>query len=126
MAYLNGTRVFEKHVTLNRAWKVTDHSFALEPDGFRKFVRDIRRVRHMLPAKPAEDIGNEKVFKKLGKSLVAYTDIGKGDTLTLDSLSGCIIKTQYIPVRESNRVIGQIARRDFKKGEPILYEDIAN
>lgn len=126
VAYLKGARVFEKHVTLNRAWRGTDHSFALEPDGFRKFVRDIRRVRHMLPAKPAEDIGNEKVFKKLGKSLVAFTDIHKGEILTLENLSGRIFKTQYIPVRESNRVIGCVAGKDIKKGEPILYEDIAN
>lgn len=48
VAYLKGARVFEKHVTLNRAWKGTDHSFALEPEGFRKFVRDIKRVRHMM------------------------------------------------------------------------------
>ena len=38
VAYMIGARVFEKHVTLNRAWKGTDHSFALEREGFRKFV----------------------------------------------------------------------------------------
>ncbi len=75
IAYLNGARVFEKHVTLNRAWKGTDHSFALEPEGFRKFVRDIKRVRHMMTPKPAEELGNEFVFQKLGKSLIAACDI---------------------------------------------------
>jgi len=75
VAYMKGARVFEKHVTLNRASKGTDHSFALEPDGFRKFVRDIKRVRHMLPPKPSDELGGERVFKKLGKSLVAYVDI---------------------------------------------------
>lgn len=44
----------------------------------------------------------------------------------LENLSGRIFKTQYIPVRESNRVIGCVAGKDIKKGEPILYEDIAN
>ena len=62
-------RVFEKHVTLNRSWKGTDHSFALEPDGFRKFVRDIDRTPKMLPLKAKKLIGKEPVFKKLGKSL---------------------------------------------------------
>lgn len=124
VAYLKGARVFEKHVTLNRSWRGTDHSFALEPEGFRKFVRDIRRVRHMLPAKSTDDIGNESVFKKLGKSLVAYVDINVGEELTLDNISGRIFKKQYIPVRESNQVIGKFARRSFKKGEPIQYADI--
>jgi len=49
---MKGARVFEKHVTLNRASKGTDHSFALEPEGFRKFVRDIKRVGQMLAPKP--------------------------------------------------------------------------
>lgn len=124
IAYMKGARVFEKHVTLNRAWKGTDHSFALEPDGFRRFVRDIKRVRHMLPPKPADDLGNEKVFNKLGKSLAAYIDIKAGDRITLDNLSGRIFNTQYIPVRESNQVIGSFAKNDIAKGDPIHYTDI--
>lgn len=124
VAYLKGARVFEKHVTLNRAWKGTDHSFALEPEGFRKFVRDIKRVRHMMPPKPANDLGNERVFKKLGKSLVAYEDIRAGEKLTLANLSGRIFVTQHIPVREANQVIGSTVKRDIAKGEPIHYSDI--
>ncbi len=124
VAYLKGARVFEKHVTLNRAWKGTDHSFALEPDGFRKFVRDIKRVRHMMPPKPADDLGNERVFKKLGKSLIAYVDIKAGDKITLGNLSGRIFNAQYIPVRESNQVIGRVAKKNIAQGEAIHYVDL--
>lgn len=124
VAYLKGARVFEKHVTLNRAWKGTDHSFALEHEGFRKFVRDIKRVHQMMPPKPAGDLGNEPVFKKLGKSLIAYVDIHAGETITLESLSGRIFSTQYLPVRESNLVIGRIAKKDICKGEPIRLTDL--
>lgn len=124
VAYLKGARVFEKHVTLNRAWKGTDHSFALEPEGFRKFVRDIKRVRHMMMPKPAEDLGNERVFKKLGKSLVAYADVKAGERFTLENLSGRIFNMQYIPVRESNQVVGRVAKRNVSKGEPIHYSDL--
>ena len=125
VAYIKGARVFEKHVTLNRAWKGTDHSFALEPDGFRKFVRDIKRVRHMLPPKPADDLGNERVFKKLGKSLIAYKAIKAGDVITLEHLSGRIYSTQFVPVRESNNVIGKIATRNILKDELINFNDIS-
>lgn len=124
VAYLKGARVFEKHVTLNRAWKGTDHSFALEPEGFRKFVRDIKRVRHMMMPKPADDLGSERVFKKLGKSLVAYADIKAGERFSLENLSGCIFNMQYIPVRESNQVVGRVAKRNVSKGEPIHYSDL--
>jgi N-acetylneuraminate synthase/sialic acid synthase len=124
VAYLKGARVFEKHVTFNRASKGTDHSFALEPEGFRKFARDIKRVRHMLPPKTSENLGNESVFKKLGKSLVAYVDIKAGEVITLNHLSSRIFSVPYIPVRESNRVIGRVARRNIAKGEPIHRADI--
>jgi sialic acid synthase len=124
IAYMKGARVFEKHVTLNRSWKGTDHSFALEPEGFRRFARDTRRVQHMMKAKPNEDLGNEFVFQKLGKSIVAYNDIEKGEELTVDNLSGKIFSTQYIPVRESNQVIGKSASKVITKGEPILYQDL--
>ncbi|WP_076792510.1 N-acetylneuraminate synthase family protein [Chlorobium sp. KB01] len=124
IAYLQGARVFEKHVTLNRAWKGTDHSFALEPEGFRKFVRDIKRVRHMLPPKSTDELGTERVFFKLGKSLIASCDIEAGEELTLKNLSGRIFNTQYIPVRESNRVIGKRANCHIAKGEPIQYSNV--
>lgn len=124
IAYMMGARVFEKHVTLNRAWKGTDHSFALEQDGFRKFVRDIKRVRHMLPSKPKDEIGKENVFKKLGKSIVPLVDLNSGDILTLDNLSGKIFTKQFIPVRESNDIIGKKMKKSISKGDPILPEDL--
>jgi len=126
VAYLQGARVFEKHVTLNRAWKGTDHSFALEAEGFRRFARDIRRVRHMLPPKPDAEVGSEAVFKKLGKSLIAAVDIKAGEKIGLDALSGRIFRTQHIPVREANRVIGRIAQRNIAKGEAIQYADLTD
>ena len=121
---MQGARVFEEHVTMNRAWNGTDHSFALEPEGFRKFARDISRVRHMLPPKPKEELGKEKVFKKLGKSLVAGRDIAAGEVLGLDNLSGKIFQTQYVAVRDSNQFIGRTAKVDIAKGTPISLENV--
>jgi sialic acid synthase len=124
VAYLKGARVFEKHVTLNRSWKGTDHSFALEREGFRKFVRDIHRVRHMLPPKSSEDLGQEFVFQKLGKSVVAFEDLNAGASLSLDNLSGRIFKPGIIPVRETNKLIGKKLNKKILKGSPIAYEDL--
>ena len=123
IAYMKGARVFEKHVTLNRAWKGTDHVFALEPEGFRKFVRDIRRVPKMMPPKPAQELGQESVFKKLGKSIVALNDIHQGSKISLDDLSGKIFQEQYIPVRRSQEIIGKRAVRTIFAGE-VLSEDM--
>lgn len=124
LAYMKGARVFEKHVTLNRAWKGTDHSFALEPEGFRKFARDIRRTPHMMQPKSGMDLGNEPVFKKLGKSVVARYDIEAGEILSLENLSSKIFKTQHIPVRNSDQLIGKQTIRKIFAGEPIEFNSL--
>lgn len=124
VAYLAGARVFEKHVTFNRAWKGTDHPFALEPKGFETFVRDIRRVPEMFLTKPKEEIGVEPVFQKLGKSVVAATDIASGSILSFENLTGRILTNIEIPVRESYQIIGSKIKRDYKKFEPISWVDI--
>jgi N-acetylneuraminate synthase/sialic acid synthase len=121
VAYLKGARVFEKHVTLNRGWRGTDHGFALEPEGFRKFVRDIQRVRHMLPPK-TYGLGGEPVFRKLGKSLVAAENLEAGQTLELNHLSGRIFRETHIPVRESHRVLGARLTQAVKAGDALSWE----
>ena len=124
IAYMKGARVFEKHVTLNRAWKGTDHSFALEPNGFNHFTRDLNRTPKMMHVKPKEELGSEFVFQKLGKSIVAYKDISEGAELSLDNLSGLIFSDHYIPVRESHKLIGKKINKSISKGEPISYDDL--
>jgi N-acetylneuraminate synthase/sialic acid synthase len=80
----------------------------------------------MMMPKSADDLGNELVFKKLGKSLIANVDIKAGDMVTLDNLSGRIFNAQYIPVRESNQVIGRVAKKNIAQGEAIQYVDLEN
>ena len=106
LAYINGARVFEKHVTFNRSNKGTDHPFSLEPDGFRKFVRDIHRTPIMMSSQIYKDIGKEPVFKKLCKSLIANKFIKAGHIINIDDLDGMIIRP-IIPVRQSPNIIGR-------------------
>lgn len=126
VAYLKGARVFEKHVTFNRSWKGTDHSFALEPEGFRKFTRDIKRVDSMMMPKNSEELGKESVFKKLGKSIIASQDIAKGQIFSVDNLSGKIFNEVHTPVRESNKILGNKSDKDYKAGEPIQITNITS
>ena len=55
-AYVLGARIVEKHFTLNRALKGTDHRFSLEPQGLRKMVRDLRRTRVALGDGDEDDV----------------------------------------------------------------------
>ncbi|MCC7412864.1 MAG: N-acetylneuraminate synthase family protein [Gammaproteobacteria bacterium] len=46
-----GATWVERHFTLDRTWKGTDHAASLEPDGLRKLVRDVRAVASSLTYK---------------------------------------------------------------------------
>ena len=124
IGYTKGARVFEKHVTFNRSWRGTDHNFALELDGFRKFVRDIKRVRHMYSVKDDGSLGKEPVFAKLGKSVIASKDINKNELLNIDNLSSKIFKKIVLPVREVENILGKKAKNPIKSGHPISYDDL--
>lgn len=47
-AYTLGAQWIERHFTLDRTWKGTDHAASLEPDGLRRLVRDLRAVNQAL------------------------------------------------------------------------------
>lgn len=50
-AYTLGASWIERHFTLDRTWKGTDHAASLEPDGLRRLVRDLRAVERALTRK---------------------------------------------------------------------------
>ena len=123
IGYTKGARIFEKHVTLNRAWKGTDHSFALEPVGFKNFVRDIKRVPLMECNPDKKSIGKEFVFKKLGKSIIASSDIEQGEVFSERNITGRILSNQGIPIRQISNILGKTARRRISKSEPLKEDD---
>lgn len=86
--YMLGARMIEKHFTLNRALKGTDHSFSLEPQGLSKMVRDLGRLTIALGdgdkvVYPSE----EAPVAKMGKSLVAARDLPKGHVLAAEDIA---------------------------------------
>lgn len=64
-----GTTWFERHFTLDRTWKGTDHAASLEPDGMRKLTRDLKNVKKALHYKEKEILDIEDVQRKKLKRL---------------------------------------------------------
>lgn len=50
-AYTLGANYIERHFTLNRTWKGTDHAASLEPDGLRRLVRNLNAAKEALTYK---------------------------------------------------------------------------
>lgn len=68
-----GAEWIERHYTLDRTWKGTDHAASLEPDGVRKLARDCRAVAKALTYKSEDILDIEKVQRdKLKKSQVRW------------------------------------------------------
>jgi N-acetylneuraminate synthase len=60
-AYVLGATTFERHFTLNRTWKGTDHAASLEPDGMRKLKRNLMVTQEALAYKTKEILDIEQV-----------------------------------------------------------------
>jgi sialic acid synthase len=115
-AYMLGARIVEKHFTLNRAMKGTDHAFSLEPVGLRKLVRDLDRTYK------AMGDGVKKVYEserapilKMGKSLVVARNLPLGHVLRAEDI---VMKSPAggIPPYELENIIGRMTLKP-------LYED---
>ncbi len=63
-AYTLGAKIIERHFTLDRTWKGTDHAASLEPDGLRKLARDLHAVDSALTCKRQEVLSIEKVQRE--------------------------------------------------------------
>jgi len=59
-----GAEVFERHYTLDRTWKGTDHAASLEPDGMRRLKRNLAQTYQALTYKSEEILPIEKVQRE--------------------------------------------------------------
>jgi sialic acid synthase len=60
-AYTLGAEWIERHFTLDRTWKGTDHAASLEPDGLRRLIRNLKATHESLRLKSPEVLPIEKV-----------------------------------------------------------------
>jgi len=59
-AFTLGASFIERHFTLDRTWKGTDHAASLEPDGLRRLSRNLAQVTEALTYKDEEILMIEK------------------------------------------------------------------
>jgi N-acetylneuraminate synthase len=64
VAYSLGAQYIERHFTLDRTWKGTDHAASLEPDGLRRLARDLKAAAQALTYKETEVLPVEAEQRK--------------------------------------------------------------
>ena len=81
-AYALGARIFEKHVTLDRTWKGTDHAFSLEPREQEEYVESLKRVYLAMGSQDKAPLAiEEKPIYKMGKAVYAKRAIAAGEKI---------------------------------------------
>ena len=117
-----GAKVIEKHLTLSKKLRGPDHRASLDPKEFKFMVESIRIVEKTLGDKIKKITKSEKEnIKIVRKSIVARKNIKKGDKFSKDNVTtkrpqGGIYSLYW------KKVIGKIAKKDFKYNEFITLK----
>lgn len=123
IAYMLGARIFECHITLNRANKGTDNSFSLEPQGLAKLITDLKRIPVMLGSGDKKILDSEKggFIYKMGKAVHITKPIKKGDMLTEKNI-GLKAPAHGPPPYEIDQYLHKIALFDLSTSDVLKPE----
>jgi sialic acid synthase len=125
VAYTLGGRIVEKHFTLNRTWKGTDHAFSLAPDGLRRMVRDLQRAHRAMGDGVKRVFPEEEApLKKMAKKLVASRNLPAGHTLSAADLA---IKSpgDGVPPLHFDAVIGRKLVAPLAEDEALTWAGLS-
>jgi sialic acid synthase len=121
-AYMLGARIIEKHFTLNRAMKGTDHAFSLEPVGLKKLVRDLERTHQAMGNGVKKIYESERApILKMGKSLVIARDLPSGHIIGPQDI---VMKSPAggIPPYELDNVLGRVTLKPLYTDDFLSFE----
>ena len=123
IAYMLGARIFEKHFTLDHAWKGTDNSFSLMPEGMRKMVRNLRRTPILLGSPNKSPlISEEKPIYKMRKSIVYKTNLPLGHLIIEDDLELRCPGDGLFPY-EISSLIGKTLSKNVSRQQLVSFAD---
>ena len=123
-AYALGARIFEKHVTLDRTWKGTDHAMSLEPHEQEQYVSDLRRAALAMGSPIKRPLAcEEKPMYKMGKGVYANDFLEAGEELS-SLVTSIKSPAQGMAPWKLDRFSGKSLRRDVSSEEPLSSGDV--
>lgn len=117
-----GASIIEKHITLNRNMKGSDHAGATEPEGLWRVVRDIRNIEKAIGSDGKELCQDVlPVRDKLARSLALQTILKKGEVLEEQHL--CMRSPgRGLSWEDRRKILGKRARTDIPANSLIALE----
>jgi len=122
-----GACIIEKHITLDRTERGTDHQAALEPDELIIFVNTIRESYIALGTDENKPLSSSdiqyRIFQK--KKIVASEFIPKGQKITRDKIVFLRTETDqgFFP-NDLERILGKTVSENIKENQEIKPSDI--
>jgi len=114
-----GATIIEKHFTLDRNMEGPDHRASLEPEELAAMVSGIRNIEKAIGLGDKTASPSERKNKAVArKSIVAKTDIKKGERFTEENITVKRPGSGINPMRWFE-ILGKEAVRDFKEDELI-------
>jgi N-acetylneuraminate synthase len=115
-----GATVIEKHFTLDKTLPGPDHKASLEPNELKAMVSAIRNIEKAIGGSGLKEVSKSEEKNKpiARKSIVASTDIKKGDIFTPENLTVKRPGTGISPM-QWDEVIGKTAKKDFEEDDLI-------
>jgi len=115
-----GAKIIEKHVTIDRRMKGSDHKGSLGPDGVNRMIRDLRLLEMSLGRKDifiAEDVAPFRY--KLERSIATKRDLQPGEIITEEDLH-MLSPGDGFKWSDRNKIIGKKVKEFIPKNE-IIY-----
>lgn len=117
-----GAKIIEKHFTLDRHMKGPDHRASLEPDELERMIDSIRNVERAFGDGIKRcNVSEENTKKVARKSIVARTNLKKGQKISFDNIDFKRPEIGLKPVY-TNVIIGKKLTRDLDKDELITFD----
>jgi len=119
-----GSRIFEKHITLNKKSEGPDHFYALEPKELKNYINDIMHSYKSLGSKTKLFLKEERKISRR-KGIYSKKDLKKGTKITKNN-----IKFMSPPLGLTEQSFSKIQnmkiKKFIKKNQPLSLKDIEN
>ena len=124
-AVSRGASIVERHLTLDKTMKGSDHAASLEPQQFKELVGLVKRVEKIL-GRPEKILYDElmPLREKLAKGVVARVFIPKGETIREEMLT---VKGPGIGIKpyQLKDVVGRVALSDIQEDTHFPVEALS-
>jgi len=121
-----GANVIEKHITHDRSAKGVDFESALDPEGLKKMVKNLREAEKAFGSSAVRPLSRaEAAYRQAAKKrTVARSTLEKGEMITGDKITFKRSDEGIYP-DESQYLIGRSVNTNVEKDDPITWDKIA-